>query len=96
MTPLLFNDIPTNVAASDFEIELLKPADALQRTKLSETQFELSQPVLAMDARIDVERSPKSAPVAKTRAAPEDGKFVVALDNIVGGRRSGTCTDEML
>ena len=52
---LLFPDIAANVAASDIELELLKPADDLQRMLLSETQLELSQPVLAMDARIDVE-----------------------------------------
>ena len=38
---LLFPDIAANVAASDIELELLKPADDLQRMLLSETQLEL-------------------------------------------------------
>ena len=89
-------DIEENVAASNIEVELLKPADVLQQIKLSETHIELSQPVLAMEARKDVEKSPKSTPVAETSAAPVDGEFLVALEDIEGGWHSGTCTDEML
>ena len=51
-----------------------------------------------MEARIEVTKSPKSAPVAKTIAAPVVGKFLVKfeLEDTTGGRRSGTCADKML
>ena len=55
-TLLPFPDIAANVAVSNMDLEeLLNPADDLQQIELSETQLELWQSVLAMDARIDVE-----------------------------------------
>ena len=93
---MLFPDTAANVAASVIEIELLKPADVLQRMLLSENQVELSQPVLATDACIDVEKNPRYAPVTDTCAAPVDGKFMNAHDDIAGGKPSTTVKDEML
>jgi hypothetical protein len=52
--------------------------------------------VLATDARIDVEKNEKYAPVTNTSAAPVDGTFLVVQDDITAGRSSGTFKDEMV
>jgi hypothetical protein len=49
-----------------------------------------------MDARNDVEKRPKSAPVTETSAEPVDGKFLDVLEDIAGERPSSTCIDEIL
>ena len=51
-----------------------------------------------MESRNEVTKGPKSAPVANTIAAPVVGKFLVEfeLEDITGGRRSGTCAEKML
>ena len=46
--------------------------------------------MLAMDARIDVEQRPKSAPDTEISDEPVDGKFLDVLDEIAGRRRSST------
>lgn len=96
---LLLLDVATvaKVEMSGIDAKLLrKPADALQRTELSDTQRDSEQQVPPTEILNDVECDPNPAPVTLTKAAPVDGKIVLAHEEIPGGWRSWTLVDEML
>jgi hypothetical protein len=83
------------VETSGIDVKLLrKPADALQRTELSDTQRDSEQQVPPTEILNDVECDPNPAPVTLTRAAPVDGKMMLAHEKIPGGCRSWTLVDE--
>ena len=89
--------IVAKVEMSGVDVKLLrKPADALQRTELSDTQRDSKQQVPPTEILNDVACNPNPDPMKSMNTAPVDGKTVLLHEEIPGGLRSGILATELL
>ncbi len=82
---LLWVGTAAKVKTSGKDGKLRKPADALQRTELSDTQRDSEQQVPPTEILNDVACNPNPVPVKSINAAPVDGKTVPLHEEIPGG-----------